>query len=133
MSVMKTILRTIFLTATLIGVGTMTLSQQSFAGDPLRFFASCAGRLSAEMEFQWMFDGAASEAVEAERDSVLDILDAIMPRDQGRSVLNWRIEAKMAQAALLTRAVFGTDERVQHRARLMAKRNLETCRAQLLS
>ena len=79
-----------------------------------------------------MFDGAAADAIKLERAAVLDILDALMPPGRGRSVLNWRVEAKMAQAALLTRATFGRDEREQHHARLLAAQNVETCRAQLL-
>ena len=79
-----------------------------------------------------MFDGAAADAIKAERAAVLDILEAMMPSERGRAVLNWRVEAKMAQAALLTRATFGSDERAQRYARILAAQNVETCRAQLL-
>ncbi|WP_197915652.1 hypothetical protein [Thiosulfatihalobacter marinus] len=79
-----------------------------------------------------MFDGARADTIQSERASVLDILDAIMPPDQGRRVLSWRVEAKMAQAALLTRATFGSDIRIQRRAQTLAARNVEACRALLL-
>lgn len=72
----------------------------------LRTFAACAGRLSALMEFQWMMDGPASERTEMQRAAMVEILAAVMPPDRGREVLNWRINAKAAQSALLHRAAF---------------------------
>ncbi len=80
-----------------------------------------------------MFDTQAAEVVAAERAAVLDILDAMMRPDQGRHVLNWRIEAKMAQAALLTRATFLQNQKEAQRAKLLAMRNVDTCKALLLS
>ncbi|MGX9349868.1 hypothetical protein ACS3QZ_01575 [Shimia sp. W99] len=132
MSGLKTLAKTVGLVAFLVTPANLARAQSLSGQSPLQFFAACAGRLSAEMEFQWMFDGAAADAIKLERAAVLDILDAMMPPERGRAVLNWRVEAKMAQAALLTRATFGSDTREQHHARLLAARNLETCRAQML-
>lgn len=77
--------------------------------DQLRVFATCAGRLSAVMEYQWMFDGPASDATKTQRAALLDLIDAIMPPEQDRAVLQWRITAKHAQSALLTRATFNSN------------------------
>jgi hypothetical protein len=129
---LRTILGSLLVSAVLAPFGAAAPGQFPAQEDPVRFFATCAGRLSAEMEFQWMFDGARADTIQSERASVLDILDAIMPPDQGRRVLSWRVEAKMAQAALLTRATFGSDIRIQRRAQTLAARNVEACRALLL-
>lgn len=102
------------------------------AHEQLRFFATCAGRLSAEMEHQWLFDGAASERTEATRQTVIDVLDAMMPPERGREVLNLRIEAKMAHAALLTRATFNQDPHDARWAARVAARNSAACEAVLL-
>ncbi len=58
------------------------------------------------MEFYWIFDGATAERIEVERASVLEILDAMISPNQVSEVLSLRVEAKMAQAALLTQANF---------------------------
>ncbi|CUH66449.1 hypothetical protein TG4357_02431 [Thalassovita gelatinovora] len=80
-----------------------------------------------------MFDGAKADATEAVRDRMIDILEAMMSPDQGRDVLNWRIEAKMAQAALLSRAVFNLDKRDARRAQRAAQQKIGACRSLLLS
>lgn len=103
------------------------------AQDQLRVFANCAGRLSAVMEHQWMFDGPQSERTEAQRDQMLDLVAAIMPADQGRQVLSWRVTAKSAQWRLLSRATFNDDPRDAHWARGMADRYAGECTALLLN
>lgn len=100
--------------------------------DPLRTFATCAGRLSAQMEFEWMFDGAASGVTQDRRGEVLDILDAMTPPTQARDVLNWRIEAKMAHSSLLQRTTFSDDSRIQMQARRLSVQKLKSCTALLL-
>ena len=95
-------------------------------------FATCAGRLSALMEHQWMFDGPASEQTALQRAHMIDMLDAVRPPDQGREVLALRIDAKMAQAALLTRATFNDDPHDKSRAMRLALRRVEECTGVLL-
>ncbi|WP_146343881.1 hypothetical protein [Falsiphaeobacter marinintestinus] len=110
-------------------------SQAVDSADPttrLQFFASCAGRLSALMEHQWMFDGTASEHTKSRRANVLEILQAMMPPDAGRSVLNWRIDAKMAHASLLTRATFNDNAADAQRAAQVATRMVAQCDSVLL-
>ncbi|MBR9652041.1 hypothetical protein [Thalassovita aquimarina] len=100
--------------------------------DQVRIFATCTGRLSAQMEYQWMFDGPGSEVTETTRAALIDILDAIVPADAGPEVLHWRIEAKAAQAALLDRAVFNSDRDDAQMAQRIARRQIDACRALLL-
>lgn len=69
--------------------------------DPLRFFATCAGRLSALMEHQWLVDGPASDATKARRAALLEVVEAMMPPGSETQVMAWRVEAKAAHAALL--------------------------------
>lgn len=99
----------------------------------LRTFAACAGRLSAVMEYQWMFDGTASERTKAQRASVLQLVEAVMPQDMGREVLHWRISAKLAQSALLTRATFNDDPSDATWAAQTADRLTRECTSLLLS
>lgn len=102
------------------------------AGHPVVTFATCAGRLSAMMEHQWMFDGPASERTEAQRAAMIGLLEAVMPAEHGRTVLHLRIEAKMAQAALLSRASFNTDDADARRALALAELRLAECTGMLL-
>ncbi len=77
--------------------------------DSARFFAGCVGRLSAQMEFQWLMSDPASDETEAWRDEMLSLLEAVRPDAEPRDILSWRINAKAAHAALLTRAHFNDD------------------------
>ena len=98
-----------------------------------RMFASCAGRMSALMEFQWMFDGPASERTRDVRAGFIALLQASLGPDvSGREALNWRIEAKMAQARLLTLTKFGTDARQVRQAQRASHLYLAECEGMLL-
>lgn len=101
--------------------------------DPLRTFANCAGRLSAFMEYQWMFDGEGSEQTQMQRAAMLDLIEATMAPDQARQILHWRISAKMAHAALLTRATFNDDPADALWAQRAAERLRLGCTSLLLS
>lgn len=104
------------------------------AADPLlREFAVCAGRLSALMEDQWMFDGPASERTAEELGAMVSLIDASMPRDAGRQVMSWRIDAKVAQRGLLHQARFARDDRVAETAAARAEALAAECRAMILS
>lgn len=96
-------------------------------------FATCAGRLSAQMEYQWMFDGPASEKTAHQRAAMIDLINAVMQEDEGRSVLHWRISAKLAQSALLTRATFNNDASDAAWAAETAARLTDECTSLILS
>lgn len=68
------------------------------------------------MEHQWLVDGPASEATARSREAMLALVDAVAPQGQAARVMGWRIEAKAAQAGLLTRATFGLDRVAKQRA-----------------
>lgn len=84
--------------------------------NPLRYFASCAGRLSAQMEHEWLLADQNSDQTESHRAAMISLLDATMGPDDGRQVLAWRIEAKAAHSQLLTRATFREDTWAKDRA-----------------
>jgi hypothetical protein len=103
----------IFLTAMLSGFA----GCGSAVADPLlREFAVCAGRYSALVEHQWMVDGPASERSAGTRDSFLALVGAVEEPGMAAAVMGWRIEAKMAQKALLQRAQFAGDKGAKARA-----------------
>lgn len=104
------------------------------AADPLlREFAVCAGRLSAIMEDQWMFDGPASEQTAEELHAVVSLIEASMPEGAGRQVMAWRIDAKVAQRGLLHQARFARDMRLAEMAAARAEALAASCRAMVLS
>ncbi|MEL6957455.1 MAG: hypothetical protein AAGL89_00720 [Pseudomonadota bacterium] len=104
-------------------------SARAEVSDPLRYFASCTGRLSAQMEHEWLLSDPRADETEAQRAILIDLLRATMLPDQGHQVLNWRIEAKAAQAALLTRATFRDDDW----AKDQAARFVRNCTSLLMS
>ena len=97
--------------------------------DPLREFATCTGRLSAQMEHEWLLQDNAAEATEAYRATMIELVQAVMEPGQGRSVLQWRVDAKLAHAALLTRATFKEDQW----AAVQAQRLVLSCTSLLVS
>lgn len=101
--------------------------------DLLRIIASCAGQLSAELEHQWLMGEPDAEATEARRAALLDILEALLPEDRKSDALNWRIEAKVAQAALLSRATFSEEESDRYWALRRARDVTAACVGFILS
>jgi hypothetical protein len=101
--------------------------------DPLHLFATCAGRLSAQVEDQWMFDGPASEKTAAELGAMAALIDASIAPSQGAEVMNWRINAKVAYRALLHQVRFGTDPGRAAIAAARAETLAAECRSLMLS
>ena len=118
---------------TFLAVLAFGASCSSGAAEPLvRDFAICAGRLSAVMEDQWMFDGPASERTAEDLAAMVSLIEASMPEGGGRQVLGWRVDAKVAQRALLGHARFGRDRRLAETAAARAEALAAECRAMLL-
>jgi hypothetical protein len=85
--------------------------------DPLtRMFAVCTGRYSALVEHQWLVDGPASESSARQRDSLWAVVEAVALPEEAKAALAWRIEAKVAQRALLDRALFNGDAAAEKRS-----------------
>ncbi|WP_409733778.1 hypothetical protein [Tabrizicola flagellatus] len=103
------------------------------AGPLLRDFAVCAGRLSAVMEDQWMFDGPASERTQAELHAVVAVIEASMPEGASTQVMAWRIDAKVAQRTLLAQVRFAADRRLSQTAAARAEALAAHCQAMILS
>lgn len=95
-------------------------------------FAGCVGRMSAEMEHAWLLAQEDAAHIAAERASFLSLLEAVSDQDDGRRLLAYRIETKMAHAALLTSAHFAQDIERAERAKQTAQKHLKTCRHLLL-
>jgi len=108
-------------------------AELSRSDNQLRHFATCVGQLSAQMEYEWMFDGPRSEETQARRNAMIELVQAIMPPDQGREVLHWRIMAKQAHFALLTRGTFNEDPDDAAWAMGLAHSNTADCGGLLLS
>lgn len=99
----------------------------------LHQFASCTGRLSALMEHQWLMGHADADKTQAWRNTMASLLDAIQPQGAGRMVLSLRIEAKMAQASLLQRAVFNDDPADAARAQQQSEVAIATCASLIIT
>lgn len=82
----------------------------------LRQFSVCAGRYSALVEHQWLVNGPGSEASKRQRDSLVALVEAVVGPDSAGDAMQWRIEAKVAQRALLSRAHFARDEVAEKRS-----------------
>jgi hypothetical protein len=115
-----------------LSLGGILAGEPGFAGPLIRDFAVCAGRLSAVMEDQWMFDGPGSELTAAELAAMVSLIEASIRPGDGRQVLDWRVGAKVAQRALLHQARFGRDPRLAETAAARAEALAAECRAMLL-
>ena len=101
------------------------------ATDALPLFATCTGRFSALIEHQWL-TGEASDSTAADRAAMLALLEAVTGADQRTEAMALRVEAKLAEAALLEQASFGpVANRLWARAR--AQTLVEECRSMLLT
>jgi hypothetical protein len=60
--------------------------------------------MSAVMEHQWLVDGPASDLTKARRAAVLDVVASLTPPGAEAQVMAWRVEAKVAHAALLAQS-----------------------------
>jgi len=95
-------------------------------------FATCTGRLSAQMEHQWLINDPAADRTKAQRAAMISLLEATTPPGQGRRVLSYRIDAKYAQSVLLTRATFNDDAEDALWARGRAEAEVAACVGLLL-
>ena len=102
------------------------------AEEQVVFFATCAGRLSATMEHQWIHDTASADATTVQRTEMINLVSAVMPDEDGRDVLNIRVSAKHAQARLLSRATLNRDDGDAAWARARADALLRECTSILL-
>ena len=127
-------LKTVILAAVLalpLQAGTLPLGPQP-GEKQLYEFATCAGRMSALMEHQWLVDGPKSEQTAKLVATMSALVQAVVTADQEQRALAWRIEAKVAQRALLMQADFGTDQPARQRAIARTDALLGACQSLLL-
>lgn len=111
-----------------------TSATQSVATRPpldqtLRLFATCTGRLSAMVEFQWLIQDPAAAQTESHRDAMAQLLEAALPAGAAPAAMALRLQAKAAEADLLLRAL----QREGRWALTRARTHLAGCTALLLS
>ena len=106
------------------------MATQAGAAPLAQRFAACTGRLSAQMEHHWLMSRP-SETIEARRKAMISLLEAVQRPSEGREVLAYRIEAKHAQAVLLSRATFNDDPADAHWAATRAEAEIAACAALL--
>ncbi len=85
------------------------------------------------MEHEWLMSDPISDQTQAERAAMVSLLDAVMAPGDGPQVMTWRIDAKQAQAVLLTRATFNDDADDAAWAMRRAETEMSACRSLLLS
>lgn len=74
-----------------------------------------------------MVDGPASEQTKAMRDEMVRLLLATALPGQEAALMGWRIEAKVAHAALLAQVVFAKDDKTAQRAKGRADQLVTDC------
>jgi len=95
--------------------------------------AACAGRLSAQVEHQWLLADPEADRTERARASMVDLLESVTDPENARHALHLRIMAKEAQSRLLMRAVFNGDQEDAAWARRRAEEQVSACAGLLLS
>lgn len=80
-----------------------------------------------------MTDGPASEITKQQRTTMIELIEATMPRDAAVRVMSWRIDAKVAQSKLLNSAHFSNDPAEAIWLSELSQARLDECRSLLLS
>ncbi len=101
--------------------------------DVLRLLASCTGRLSAQLEHQWLLQDPHADRTERARETMADLLESVTQPENAREALHLRIMAKEAQSRLLMRAMFNGDQKDAAWARRRAEDQVIACAGLLLS
>lgn len=100
--------------------------------DLVRIFAGCAGRFSAETEHAWLLGDSRADHFEERLEIFVTLLDAVVAEGDRRALLNFRVDAKLAHAALLTSTTFSEKGERAARARSLANGYLTACDRLLL-
>ena len=95
--------------------------------DLLDHVTKCIGRMSAQIEHQWLFIESTTDEIEIQRDHLEDILDALVTTENASPALAARIDAKAAHASLLTQAAFSEDKKQSNWAKARAEQQLDLC------
>lgn len=98
----------------------------------IREFATCTGRLSAEVEHSWLMHTDEAERKSSLYRNMTALLDAVTASEDARRILAIRIEAKAAHGHLLLQSAFGHDEVLRKNARVRAEELLGMCSSLIL-
>lgn len=103
----------------------------------LQLFETCAGRLSALIEHQWLVDTASADRTAALRSEFDRLIEAVLPDALAWGMppamaMHWRITAKAQQADLLLLAAFGPDRARADRTRQVAEARIAECSGLLI-
>jgi|APEBP8051073178_1049388.scaffolds.fasta_scaffold00002_347 hypothetical protein len=121
--------------AILLGLALLAPARPLAAADlapDLHLFATCAGRLSALMEHQWLLSDPLSDQTATERAAMLSLVEAMTPPGGEAGALNWRVEAKAAQAALLAASRRPQNDPTAGTASRRSEELIGACRSLLL-
>ena len=116
-----------------VTVGTAVIATSAANADMLETFASCTGRLSAEVEHAWLMGAGEVDYLTHQRSEFIALLTAVTPPDQNRQALAIRIDAKMAHSEILTLATFSRDNAQMDWALKQAARHIRGCTELLLT
>ncbi|WP_050528800.1 hypothetical protein [Pseudaestuariivita atlantica] len=124
--------RTISAVAGLLCLASGVAALPQSADERVRAFADCAGRYSAEVEHVWLMGGPARDEIMQRRELFAELVQASLPMAEesgitGRQIIAWRVEAKLAHAALLQSATFAGDDAVSDRADRAARGFVTQC------
>lgn len=90
-------------------------------------FAQCTGRLSAQMEHQWLISDPTADHTKQHRTEMITLLEAVMDPAAAPQALNLRISAKQAHAQLLSQSLFAQSDTRRTYARKRAHHFLAHC------
>lgn len=114
-------------------LGIMLSTDCTVASEALEHrFATCAGRLSAELEHHWLMRDPRADDTERVRDTMVDLFDAVASEADRPRLMAIRINAKSAHRALLQRAAFNQQPVDADWAARRAESQREACSALLL-
>lgn len=102
---------------------TASLAEQSLVRD----FATCTGRLSAEVEHAWLMSSEEANKNEELYKNMAALLEAVtLPNEKSRAMA-MRIDAKVAHGRLLLQSAFGWDIVQRKNAKIRAAELLGAC------
>jgi hypothetical protein len=100
------------------------------AAQPIDFvseFAQCAGRLSAQMEHQWLISDSGADRTKQHRAMMIVLLEAVTDPAAAKQTLHLRIMTKHAHAQLLTQSIFSQDQAQKDYAQNRAQHLIAQC------
>lgn len=117
------------LQAAVLSTGLITGAAQALSvhDDPLSLFASCAGRLEAEVSFADNWNRSPPNRAQHQQAQFEDLIAAVVLPETSEATQDQRIAAKMRHIALLWRATFEFEARAAEQAARMAARDVAMC------